>query len=68
MMSWLGKMLLDWVLGFLSKLGINVWKRSDIKQDAKAQAEADLKKGSSVTPESSEKEVDDAIDEASRHM
>jgi hypothetical protein len=72
MPSWLGgmffKWLLDWVLGQLKALYNAYQKDKANHETAVNQAAQDMKKAKEIKPESSEKEVDDAIDDSLKHL
>lgn len=72
MPAWLGgsliKWVLDWVLGkILALIARDVKDRKD-HQESVDQAAQDMQKAKELKPESSEKEVDDAIDDSLKHL
>jgi hypothetical protein len=72
MPAWLGgsliKWILDWVLGKILALIARGEKDRRNHQESVDQAAQDMQKAKELKPESSEKEVDEAIDSSLKHL
>ena len=71
-MSWLSgvfiKSILNWIMSKISA-AISAWKKDKANHEtAVNQAAQDMQKAKELKPESSEKEVDDAIDDSLKHL
>ena len=71
-MSWLSgafvKAILDWIFSKITA-AFSAWKKDKANHEAQInQAAQDMQKAKEVTVETPEKEVDDAIDDALKHM
>ena len=62
-MKWLVSAILDWIVNRILGLIKSLQAKLQLETDIKRQAAEDSKKAKAVTPDSSAKEVDDAIDD-----
>ena len=66
--GWVIKPVLEYLGRMVAGAIANYQALKKAKEDAKNQAAQDTAKAEAVTPASNEKEVDDAINDASKHM
>lgn len=66
--GWLLQHLLTFIVGIISGVVANIMAKRRIEEAAKKKAEEDAKKAEAITPDSSESDVDSAINDISKHM
>lgn len=67
-MNWFIGAILDWIVNRILGLLKTLQAKEELKTDIERQAAEDSKKAKAITPESSAKEVDDAIDDELRRF